>query len=267
MLGLPVVQQLTTDGFTVRLLARDPAKAAAIFPSGIDIVAGDVSDQAQLGQAMDGCDGVHISVGGPVDSLSAANVAQLAPEHSIERIIYLSGSTVRAENSWFPMVAQKLQAEEAVLRCGVPYTILCPTWPMEQLPRFVIHGQATLVGDKPVPWHWFAAADLARMVSQAFQTEAAAGKRLFIHGPQSFTMLEALQRTCQVLYPEIDEVTVMPIEIAKNVAESSGNQMLGFFAELMDYFQRVGEPGDPAEANQILGAPLITLDTWLQSKT
>lgn len=263
MLGAPAVKQLADDGFAVRVMTRDVPKAENSLGAGIEIVPGDISELDKLSQAMSGCDAVHISVGGPVDALSAQNVAALAPEHDIKRVLYISGSTVSEANSWFPMTSQKVQAEEAIFGCGVPYTILCPTWPMEQLPRFVINGQATLVGEKPVPWHWFAASDLARMISNAFQTEAAAGKRLYVHGPESFTMEEALRRTCAVLHPEIKEITVLPVAVAKNVAESTGNQMLGFFAALMDYFQKVGEPGDPTEANRLLGAPETTLDAWL----
>jgi uncharacterized protein YbjT (DUF2867 family) len=264
MLGAPVVRQLAKDGFAVRLMARDAAKANELFTDGVEIFEGDVTDQDALSRCLAGSDGVHISVGGPVDLLSAANVSALAPKHNIKRILYISGSTVCEENSWFPMTDQKWKAEQAILACGVPYTILCPTWPMEQLPRFIVGGRATLIGEKPVPWHWFAAADLARMVSNAFQSDAAVGKRLYIHGPESMTMYAALQRTCAVLHPEIEEISVMPVEVAKNVAESTGNKMLGFFAALMDYFQQVGELGDPTEANAILGAPTLTLEDWLQ---
>jgi hypothetical protein len=34
----------------------------------------------------------------------------------------------------------------------------------------------------------------------------------------------------------------------------------------MAYFQQAGEPGDPAEANRILGAPTTTLDAWLAAR-
>jgi hypothetical protein len=34
----------------------------------------------------------------------------------------------------------------------------------------------------------------------------------------------------------------------------------------MAYFERVGERGDAAEANAILGAPGLTLDVWLQQQ-
>lgn len=50
---------------------------------------------------------------------------------------------------------------------------------------------------------------------------------------------------------------------SRATAKSTGNQMLGFFAELMAYFETVGEMGDPAEAGQLLGAPTTTLDEWM----
>ncbi len=96
------------------------------------------------------------------------------------------------------------------------------------------------------------------MVSNAFQNEEAAGRCLYIHGPQSITMYDAFQRVCKLLHPKIAEISVMPIHVAQQVAESTGNQMLGFFATVMDYFQKVGEPGDPTEVNTILGASLQT---------
>jgi uncharacterized protein YbjT (DUF2867 family) len=162
------------------------------------------------------------------------------------------------------MTAQKLDAEQAIRDCGVPYTVFCPTWPMEQLPRLARGGQPLLIGDRPVPYHWFAAKDLACMVSAAYQIDGTVGKRFFVHGPEAMSMKEAMERYCQAFHPEVESVSVMPVEAARAVAKSSGNQMLGFFAELMAYFDQVGEMGDPAEANQLLGAPATTLDAWIE---
>jgi uncharacterized protein YbjT (DUF2867 family) len=263
MLGDPAVRQLREAGFQVRIMVRDLEKAQAQFDEAFELFAGDVVDLDILKRALDGCHGVHISVGGPVDQISAENVAELAPQLGLEHITYVSGSTVREENDWFPMTAQKLAAESAVSQCGVPYTIFRPTWPMEQLPRFVREGRATLVGDIQTPWHWFAAEDFGRMVANAFQTEAAVGKRLYVHGPESITMKAALERYCQAFYPQIESVMVMPIDVARSTAEATGNEVLKFYTGLMAYFQRVGEPGDPAEANRLLGAPSTTLDDWI----
>jgi NADH dehydrogenase len=225
-----------------------------------------VTDLASLEAALEGCGGMHISVGGAVDQLSAENVASLASRLGLERITYVSGSTVAEANRWFPMVAQKLEAEKAIRACGVPYTTFCPTWPMEQLPRFARDGQPTQIGKQPTPLHWFAAEDLARMVSIAYQTEAAAGKRLYIHGPEAITMKEALERYCQVFHPDGKAVSVMPIWLAKLMGIITRNEGLKFASGLMAYFDKVGELGDPAEANRLLGAPTTTLPLWMERR-
>jgi uncharacterized protein YbjT (DUF2867 family) len=266
MLGAPVARRLQADGFQVRVLARDTAKAAQLFDSSFEIVAGDVADRGSLEQAMRGCDGVHISVGGPVDQLSAENVAALAPRAGITHITYISGSTVCEQNGWFPMVQQKLMAEKAIRECGVPYTIFCPTWPMEQLPRFIAPAKVVTIGKQPTPLHWFAADDLARMISAAYQTEAAQNKRLYVHGPEALPMKAALERACAVLKPEVTSVGMMPVWMARAIGTLTGNGMLKFAAGLMGYFDKAGELGEPAEANQLLGAPTTTLDQWLADK-
>jgi hypothetical protein len=40
-----------------------------------------------------------------------------------------------------------------------------------------------------------------------------------------------------------------------------------FFAELMAYFDQVGEMGDPAKANGLPGAPATMLDAWIEQRT
>jgi NADH dehydrogenase len=139
---------------------------------------------------------------------------------------------------------------------------------MEQLPRFARGGKPSLIGKQPTPLHWFAAHDMARMVSTAYQREAAADKRLFVYGPEAITMKAALERYCQALHPDGAAVSIMPLWLAKLMGTLTGNEFLKFAAALMAYFDKIGEMGDPTEANEILGAPETTLDAWIaQRKT
>jgi uncharacterized protein YbjT (DUF2867 family) len=265
LFGKPTAQQLKDDGFQVRILARDVEEAQSMFSDDFEVVQGDVTDLTSLERAMHECRGVHISVGGSVDQLSAENVAALAPKLSVERITYISGATVAEKNRWFPMVAQKLDAEKAIRESGVAYTIFCPTWPMEQLVRFARGGKPSLIGKQPIPVHFFAAADLARMVSKAYQLEAAQNKRFYIYGPEAMTMKTALERYCAIFHPEVEKISVMPIWLAKLLGTLTGNEMLKFASGLMSYFDKTPETGDSSEANQILGAPAINLDAWMES--
>lgn len=162
LLGKPVSRALVRDGFAVRVLSRHPEEARATLGGAVEVVGGDVADKDSLARALDGCQATHISIGGKVDQLSAENVAALAVDSGLGRIGYVSGSTVSEQNRWFPMTEQKLNAEAAISACGVPYTVFCPTWPMEQLPRFARGGSPSMIGKQPAPVHWFAAEDLGR---------------------------------------------------------------------------------------------------------
>jgi uncharacterized protein YbjT (DUF2867 family) len=266
LLGQPVAHRLKDAGFQVRVMARNVEKARNLFDESFEIVAGDVTNVGSLEKALEGCAGGHVSVGGAVDQLSAENVAALAPRLGLERITYVSGSTVFEQNRWFPMVEQKLMAEKAIRECRVSYTIFCPTWPMEQLPRFVRDGRVSIIGKQPTPIHWFAADDLARMVATAYQREEAANKRLFVHGPEALTMKEALERYCRAFHPEIESVSSMPVWLGKVIATVTRNEAMKFGVTMFAYFDKVGEMGDPTEANQLLGAPTITLDAWIEQR-
>lgn len=266
MFGKPTAEQLKADGFQVRLLARDVSKARSLFSDGYEIAPGDVTDLASLEKAMAGCDGVHISVGGSVDQLSAENVCALSSKAGVKRISYLSGATVAEKNRWFPMVAQKLKAEKAIQDCGVDYNIFCPTWPMEQLARFSQNGKPSLIGRQPFPVHFFAARDLACMVSKSFQLENAQNMRLYIYGPEAMTLKTALERYCAVFYPEVKKIGVVPVWLVKTLGVLTGDEMLKYASNLMAYFDKTPEAGDPTLANQIFGAPVTTLDAWLEDQ-
>lgn len=267
MLGAPAARALKEEGHEVRIMARDVEKARQMFGAGYDIVPGDVRDLDSLGAAMDDCYGVHISVGGEIDQLSAENVVALAPEICcVAHITYISGATVKEENGWFPMVRQKLNAEKAIMESGIAYTIFCPTWPYEQLARFAREGKPFLMGKQPLPVHFFASQDLAKMVARSFETKDALNIRFYVYGPEAMTMDEALQRYCRLVYPEAEPVSHMPFWLAGAIATLTGNKDMKFAEELMRYFEKTAEVGDPSEANRVFGAPRTTLEEWVRQQ-
>jgi hypothetical protein len=223
-----------------------------------------------LEEALDNCYGVHISLPTEVEQQVAemiAQIAQLAPGHGIERISYISGRTVAEENRWFSMVNRKFLAEQAIQKSGIPYTIFCPTWVMEILPKFVNQGRAAIFGKQPHPYHWVAAEDCARMVSSAYGLREAANKRFLVLGPEAISMYEALKRYCAVFHPDMKDVSSMPFWLVKLLATLTRNQELKSAGEMMSYFEKVGErSNNPADDSCILSTPTMTLDMWLQKK-
>lgn len=268
-LGEPVTRRLRADGYVVRVFTRSPEKARAKFGAECEIVVGDVEDQLSLDVALKGCHGVHINLdGGPDPDLErrgVENITRAAVKAGIQRISYLSGATVSEENCWFVGTHAKFHAEAAIRASGVPYSIFKPTFFMESLPSYVRGKRASVIGNQPHVWHWVAAADYARMVSSAYAASAAANKDFYVYGPQPYTLREALQKYCAIVHPEAT-VGNLPLWAASMLARLTRQKELEALLPFFRYTEKIGEKGDPTEANTLLGAPTTTLEQWCESQ-
>ncbi len=261
MLGKPVARQLKADGFKVRLLARNPEKAQTLLGSGYEIVKGDVDDLSSLRSALTGVDGVHISLkGGPteadfdrMDHLAVRDIARAARELGVGRVTLISAYAVSEEKADTPESRAKVKGEAALRSSGVPYTVFRCSWFMETLPMFVQGKNISLIGNQVHPLHWIAVEDYARMVSKSYQSDDALNKELYIFGPESLTMREAMQ-----LYTEIAAPGVKLSPISTRMLS-----VLGWIS--FKHYERWGEDGSPAEADRLLGAPKVTLREWCES--
>jgi len=280
--GAPVAKRLLSDGVAVRLLVRDVDWARAILGRGgasgaqdqYQFVAGRLGDRASLEQALDGCTGVHISVNGGSDPAAlervelhgTAMVADLAAEQGLGRLTYVSGFLAREELAAEHLESRvKLAAERAIAHSGVPFTIFKPTYFMETLPRHLRGQRAVVIGRHLPPLHLVAGADFARMVAAAFRTPEAAGRELVVHGPQAVTIADALRLYCSIVAPG-RRVTTVPLPVMAAVdGWFMGGQLRRAIA-LMRLLQRVGELGDPDEANRLLGAPTTTVAQWCRQQ-
>jgi len=262
LLGKPAAHALRNAGLVVRVMSRRAGQARAEFPEPFEVVEGDALDPADVAKALAGCDGVHVSVDHEREDECVARVVEAARAERLRRLTYISGTTVCEENRWFPLVDRKLKAEHAIVASGVDFTIFRPGWFMEMLPRLVRDGRATVFGKPSRRWHFVSAQDLARMVTESYLRPEAAGKRFYVHGPQTLTVLEALRTYCDVLHPEIKTISQVPYWVLRLVAWARANEILRRGLDMVAYLEKVGERGDATEANAILGAPRLTLEEW-----
>ena len=111
--GNAIVRALVAEGRPVRVLARDPVRARPILPAACEVVRGDVTDAAQVEDAMREVDVVYHAAGLPEQWLldpglfDAVNVggtqviADAAREAGVRRFVYTSTIDVFA---WQPGV-------------------------------------------------------------------------------------------------------------------------------------------------------------------
>jgi NADH dehydrogenase len=274
LLGAPVVRRLREAGHRVRLLVRDPARARARLGASIEYAPGDVEDAGAVERALAGCDAVHVSLraghapGEPerVEHQGTARIAAAARRLGLARLTYVSGSfvdEVLVRDS--PGDRAKLQAEEAIRRSGVPFTIFRPTYFMDTLPRHVQGRFAVVIGRQPHPLHMVAADDFAGMVVRALRTPEATNRAFFVQGPEAITLAGALRLYCRVVEPGKLVVTV-PLSLMALVDTWFAGGKLGHTLAVMRLLQRVGERGDASETHRVLGPPATTLRTWCEQQ-
>jgi uncharacterized protein YbjT (DUF2867 family) len=159
----------------------------------------------------------------------------------------------------------KTQAERAILKSGVPYTIFKPTYFMDTLPRQIQGSRAIVLGTKPVPLHMIAAQDFAKMVSRAFRTPEAANRKLFVAGPEALSIADALRIYCSILEPD-KKVMAMPLGVMGIIDRLFMGKKLENTLKLMALITRVGERGNAAETHQLLGKPTTTVRMWCEQE-
>ena len=262
-LGKPVARSMAERGHTVRVLSRNAEKARRLFGRDAEVVEGDSTDREHLGRALAGCDAVHVSLPTESELTAMRHVIELASTEGLQRISYVSGTSVREENRWFEVIDLKLEAEDLLRSSGIPYTVFCPTWVMEVLPNFIKGDRAVVIeGRNPPGFHFFAAADLGRMVAKSYEDDRALGSRLFIHGPESITLPQALRTYHQACHPQL-KVTHLKLWQARLVAKFTRQKSMESVTRLIAYFDKTEEGGDPSEADSLLGAPATTLEEWI----
>lgn len=263
MLGRPVARRLK-EQFKIRLLVRDLEKSRNLLGKGFEYFQGDLFDQKALDQAMSQCEGVHINLAGEIEETGTEMIVRMAIRKNIQRITFISGTSVCKETTWFPLVKRKYSAEQAIISSGIPYTIFCPTWFMESLPKFIKGDKVFVFGRQPNLYHFIAAEDYAKMVLAAYQKKEAENKRFIIHGIKGYLFKQAMEMYIQKNHSSIKSVTVIPFWKAKIISMLTGNKKMKEIAEFMRFFEKVGELGDPQEAYEILGRPEISLERWIE---
>lgn len=262
MLGQPVTHCLVDRGHRVRIQVRSVEKARLMFGDSVEIVEGNVLSRDDVQAAMSGCNAVHINLTQESELTAMQHVIDLASGSSLERVTYVSATNACEENRWFEPADVKMRTEELLGCSGIAYIVFCPTWVMEVLHNFIHGSRATVLGGKnPTELHFFAAADFGRMVAASYDDDRALGKRLFVHGPEGITFPDALERFFIACHSQ-HRVMRMKLWQARMIAKLTGREQLAYVTRLIAYFDKVGELGDPTEANLLLGAPSITLDEW-----
>ena len=260
--GGAVAQALQGAGFHLRGLTRTPdsQRAAALARQGIEIVKGDLDDEATLRRALAGAWGVFgvqnaAEAGVAGEEAQGKRLATLAREARVEHFVYTSVGSAD-KRTGVPHFDNKWRIEETVRGLHFPsHVILRPVFFMENLVApFSLHGSTLASALGPgTKLQMIAVDDIGWFGARAF-TDAAALNRREIH-------IAGDVRTMQESAEILTETLGQPISYARTPIEQV-RQYSNDMALMLEWFERVGYSADIAGLEREFGQKLTKLPDW-----
>jgi uncharacterized protein YbjT (DUF2867 family) len=259
--GGAVAQALKGTGFHLRGLTRKPdsQRAAALARQGIDIVKGDLDDEASLRRALAGAWGVFGvqnagEAGVEGEEAQGKRLATLAREAGVEHYVYTSVGSAD-KRTGVPHFDNKWRIEETVRSLRFPsHVILRPVFFMENLMApYSLQGSTLASGLGPgTKLQMIAVEDIGWFGARAF-TDAGLNRREIDLAGDVRTMPEAAEI--------LTETLGRPVAFARTPIEQI-RQYSKDMALMLEWFERVGYSADIAGLEREFGRALTKLPGW-----
>ncbi|MEP6986140.1 MAG: NmrA/HSCARG family protein [Chloroflexota bacterium] len=261
--GGATARHLLDKGWNVRVLVRDPNKAAAQDSQnrGAEVVQGDFDDAASLAKAMNGVYGAFsVQAYSGTDSQSelyqGKAIADAAKAASVQHFVYTSAQS--AEGWAQAGDGSKWAIEQYVWSLGLPATILRPSTFMDDLldARYGIPDGSFTTAFKPdVKMGLIASDDIGAFAALAFEhPEIYLGKTLEISGDA----LTAVQVAAEISKAMGRTITYQQIPI-ENMRKQNATVAAAF-----DFLNAVGYPVDIGALRQQY-PDLMNLETYFKT--
>ncbi len=239
--GGAIVRALRARDRAVAVLTRRPERAAGRLPdASVEARGGDITRPETLPAALAGVDSVIQCVQFPgypvedarrgrtfmdVDAAGTANLVTAAAKAGARRFVYLSGVGADPDSpqSWY---RAKGLAEQAVAAAGLRHVIVRPTWiygPDDvSLNRFVrvirlVPGFFPQIGPGTQHINPVLIDDVAGLVADVVEGEAADGRTLEVGGPEVLT-LDQIVRAAMRALGRPKPIVHVPLGLVKLVA-------------------------------------------------
>ncbi|BAG20240.1 NAD(P)H-binding protein [Streptomyces griseus] len=251
--GRRVVEQLLERGEHVRALTRDPARAE--FPDGVDVVAGDLTDPASLGPALEGAVGLHlITFGGEFFAPlgTGEEILALAAKAGVRRVTVLHGGGPT------PM--------ESAVRAGeLAWTVVMPVEFManalEWAPGIRSEGvvREPFVGRLSAMVH---EADIGAVAAVALTEDGHGGREYLVTGPEALTVGDkvtalAAARGADVELVELTEEQALENWRAQGMAEDVMAFLISVYRDTPPEGRTVTDT-----VEKVTGRPARTFAQW-----
>jgi uncharacterized protein YbjT (DUF2867 family) len=209
--GVELVKLLDKAGQKVRVLARDPQKAASLKSANVEVVQGDLSDPASLDKALQGVEKVFCLVSNsPYMVELENNLIQAAKRAGVKHFVKYSVLGAKADAP-MAFIARHWESEQNVEKSGIPYTHLRPNLFMQNMSTSYAQSIAQQgafyvpAGDGKI--NMVDVRDVAAVAAAVLTESGHEGKTYEIVGPESITFHEVAERLSKQLGKPVNYVS------------------------------------------------------------
>jgi uncharacterized protein YbjT (DUF2867 family) len=264
--GGPVARQLHEQGHTVRVLVRDPSRAAGL-PAGIEVAAGDLDDPASVAKAVTGAEAIFLMQTG-TGTQQTTTMAAAAQEASVPRIVLLSSAGARLLPLDANPMGAAFAAREQILReSGLGVTYLRPSAFASNTLAWRDAIRAGTVTD-PTGEGVLAVMDpedIARVAVTALTQHGHTGKGYLLTGPQALTSRQQVATIAEVTGRPVHFQDVTPHEYAQAaIQHGTPPDQARLMEHLNEVFRARRWVNITDDVQNITGTPPATFRDWCQ---
>jgi len=254
--GIPIVHALLDRGQDVRVLARDPEKAAKLLGDDVEITRGDLNDPSSLEAAMEDVERALLNSGPAPDVVKVQNTfVDVAKRAGVKHVVKFSVSGARP-GAPYRFGDLHGQVEKHLEQSGLAWTHLRPTFFMQNflgLADMIKGGaiyQPTGTGRAP----FVDIRDIAAVAAATLIEAGHEGKAYEITGPEAFSHADIAALFSKLLGKPVKFVDVpasaakdgmlkagLPEWAADAINELSEQMKQGHFATVTDVVRTVGK--------------------------
>jgi uncharacterized protein YbjT (DUF2867 family) len=266
-IGGEVTRQLVQGGQKVRVLARDPAKAARMLGSAVEVAKGDLLQKDSLTEAFAGATKVFLMAHAADLPAAAEHALAAAKQGGARHVVLLSSNTTLMEpigaiGRWHLAAEQQLEAT------GIAWTMLRPgnfasnslRWAPMIKAQGAVFGPA---GGKSTPIDPY---DIASVAVKALTTAGHEGKKHLLTGSERLTAAEqidiigaALGKTLR--YVEVPDEGARAGMLKAGMPEVLADALL----ELIRLARTGREPATTTTVRDVTGAEPRTFAMWVEA--
>jgi uncharacterized protein YbjT (DUF2867 family) len=267
--GSGVLAALVAKGADVRGLAHGDAGLAAIRQAGAEPTSGELTDLTSLGGAFEGVDAAFVVTRGMENQVEmAANAIEAARRAGVRQIVRLSAFVPEPALSTI-LGRQHQEIDEIVKAAGVAYTILRPTFFMQN----ILGGAQTIAADGAMylPFGNGRAGiidvrDIVDVAVEALLSPDGHERRTYtLTGPASISMHDVAIALTDALGREVNYVDV-PVQAGVDsfIAMGMPKFMADTFGELFVNFAKGGADGATDDVERVAGHPARSIDDFVR---